>query len=393
MHLKLFNIILVNTLVSSTLFSSEILSPTQTKIYKLSKEKIKEDSSKLSKDWINPIMYQYSYKKSDKVIQGNEIGVSKNSMLSINQPIFRSGGIYYAIKYASSLEKSSNLSLDIQKKQLIAQALNTVLNIKKLDLQISQQQNLLQNANIDLKIKKESIFNGLLDISFLNNALLIKNKNELALLNLQFNKDNLINNLKNISHLPYDEIKLPKLKLLTKEEFQINNLNLQKNSYDINNKDYLSGITNAKYLPVVSLNYNKTLNHITNKDVDVYGFDVSIPIDFKGFADSSSSKIAYLKAKEELKLTKYKEMTFLNTKLLLIKNIDKKVALTLQNIKAYNILLKQTREYLSAGLKTKNDVQVLKNSRNNEKLNIDIFDIEKQSELLQLYTRIHSDKI
>lgn len=393
MHLKLFNIILVNTLVSSTLFSSEILSPTQTNIYKLSKEKIKEDSSKLSKDWINPIMYQYSYKKSDKVIQGNEIGVSKNSMLSINQPIFRSGGIYYAIKYASSLEKSSNLSLDIQKKQLIAQALNTVLNIKKLDLQISQQQNLLQNANIDLKIKKESIFNGLLDISFLNNALLIKNKNELALLNLQFNKDNLINNLKNISHLPYDEIKLPKLKLLTKEEFQINNLNLQKNSYDINNKDYLSGITNAKYLPVVSLNYNKTLNHITDKDVDVYGFDVSIPIDFKGFADSSSSKIAYLKAKEELKLTKYKEMTFLNTKLLLIKNIDKKVALTLQNIKAYNILLKQTREYLSAGLKTKNDVQVLKNSRNNEKLNIDIFDIEKQSELLQLYTRIHSDKI
>ena len=393
MHLKLFNIILVNTLVSSTLFSSEILSPTQTKIYKLSKEKIKEDSSKLSKDWINPIMYQYSYKKSDKVIQGNEIGVSKNSMLSINQPIFRSGGIYYAIKYASSLEKSCNLSLDIQKKQLIAQALNTVLNIKKLDLQISQQQNLLQNANIDLKIKKESIFNGLLDISFLNNALLIKNKNELALLNLQFNKDNLINNLKNISHLPYDEIKLPKLKLLTKEEFQINNLNLQKNSYDINNKDYLSGITNAKYLPVVSLNYNKTLNHITNKDVDVYGFDVSIPIDFKGFADSSSSKIAYLKAKEELKLTKYKEMTFLNTKLLLIKNIDKKIALTLQNIKAYNILLKQTREYLSAGLKTKNDVQVLKNSRNNEKLNIDIFDIEKQSELLQLYTRIHSDKI
>jgi hypothetical protein len=40
----------------------------------------------------------------------------------------------------------------------------------------------LENAKIDLRIKKESVTNGLLDISFLNNAILTKNSIDASLL-------------------------------------------------------------------------------------------------------------------------------------------------------------------------------------------------------------------
>jgi hypothetical protein len=40
-------------------------------------------------------------------------------------------------------------------------------------LQITKQKLSLANAKIDLRIKKESVTNGLLDLSFLNNAIIL----------------------------------------------------------------------------------------------------------------------------------------------------------------------------------------------------------------------------
>mgnify|MGYP000962698280 CR=1 FL=1 len=78
------------------------------KNFELSSEQIKEDSSKLKKDWINPITYQYT----------NNLGEeykTQRSVISINQPIFQSGGIYQAIKYADSTYKYASLDLEQQK--------------------------------------------------------------------------------------------------------------------------------------------------------------------------------------------------------------------------------------------------------------------------------------
>jgi len=218
--------------IFTSLSANQILSNTQETLLDLSNEKIIQDTSKLKKDVLNPIRYSYIYAKDEK------FGISKKSIISIDQPIFRSGGIYYAIKYASNLKNSSTLSLNIQRKNLIVQVLTNVYNIKKLDIQIEKQKLLLANSKIDLKIKKESVFNGLLSISFLNNALITVNKTKLSLINLEFSKNSLINNLKNLSDLKYTQIKLPKLDILNHKDFIKNNLDLKNSQLSLKSKKY-----------------------------------------------------------------------------------------------------------------------------------------------------------
>ena len=373
--------------IFTSLSANQILSNTQETLLDLSNEKIIQDTSKLKKDVLNPIRYSYIYAKDEK------FGISKKSIISIDQPIFRSGGIYYAIKYASNLKNSSTLSLNIQRKNLIVQVLTNVYNIKKLDIQIEKQKLLLANSKIDLKIKKESVFNGLLSISFLNNALITVNKTKLSLINLEFSKNSLINNLKNLSDLKYTQIKLPKLDILNHKDFIKNNLDLKNSQLSLKSKDYLRGITNAKYLPSINVNYKKTIAHSNALDNYNYGFSINVPINFTTINAMQSAKIDYLKQKEQNKLSKISQNIFLDTKILSIKNINDKIYLTKENIKSYENLLNQTQELSDAGLKTFDDIKILKNSLKNEKLNLNLYKIDEQIELIEIYKRVENDKI
>jgi len=385
-------LLIPSILLSTYLFSSSnILSNTQNEILDLNYKKSNQDVSKLSKDWIDKgaVNYTYSYNKTDN----NNIPISKMSIFSINQSIFRSGGIYYAIKYASNVNEDSKLSLQIQKQNLISQTLNTVYNIKKLDLQIQKQTLALKNAQIDYTNKKESVFNGLLDISFLNNAMLILNKTKISLIDLKFAKQNTINTLSTLSDLSYDKIPLPSLSLISKDNYKNENLNIQKASIDIQKQISLSGISNAQYLPKVLVNASKTFNHTNHTDSYKYGFNIVVPIDFKTSNALQSNKLAILQQKANQKLIKQKEDIFFASNTLEIENVNKKISLTKQNIKAYEQLLSQTKEQYNAGLKTANDVEILNNSKQSEVLSVKIYEIDKQIKLLELYKRVVNDKI
>jgi len=389
MQLKQFKKILLLGICVVSINANDILSNNQLELIKLSKQKNIKDSDKLKINWINPITYTYSHQYNEK----KNIGKTKTSTISINQPIFISGGIYSAIKYASNIKDYGNISLEIQKKELIKQAYNIVFNIKKIELQIKKQNLAIDNAIIDLKIKKESVFNGLLDISFLNNSLISKNTKRSALLDLEYTKQSLINSFKNLSTLSYKEVVLPKLSQISNKDFEAKNIYLKKDSIDIKSKKNMQWITTSQYLPSVNLNYTYTKDHILNKSNNLYGFSVVVPLDFKSFDDSGASKIEYLKAKKSLTIEKIKQNNFLDTKNLKIDTINKKINLTKENIVAYNELLEQTKELYNAGMKTKDDVAVLQNSLEMEKLNLKIFDIDKQLELLEIYARIMNDTI
>ena len=98
--------------LGSSLFASEesILSDSKNQILNYSYEKAIEDSKKLNKDWINPITYKYIYNN------GEDYDTHK-SQINVSQPIFKSGGIYSAIKYAGSMGDYSKTSVDAQKKR------------------------------------------------------------------------------------------------------------------------------------------------------------------------------------------------------------------------------------------------------------------------------------
>ena len=387
MPLKTYKVLLLTILSILSLNANGILSKEQLDSLKFAKEKAKQDSSKLKIDWINPITYTYSYSDDES------LGITKQSTITISQPIFKSGGIYSAIKYSNNLKASSNLSIYLQKKALVKKALNIAYNIKKLELQIKKQTLNLDNANIDLRIKKEGVFNGLLDMSFLNNAIISRNKIKSTLVELEFQKKSLIYSFNNLSSKKIDEIELPTFTQIDIKDFEENHLEIRKTKVDIEAKNNSKWVTTAKYLPTVSVNYTKTLNHNTDKDNDTYGFKVVVPLDFKGYYDSGSAKVEYLKAKKDLEILKLKERNFFYTQNLKIAMIDKKIALTKENINSYKELLFQTIELANAGIKTSDDVKILENSKNIEILTLKILSIDKQIELLEIYGKIISDKI
>lgn len=140
---------LIGLTLGASLFAADenILSDSKNQILNYSYEKAMEDSKKLNKDWINPITYKYIYNN------GEDYDTHK-SLVSVSQPIFKSGGIYSAIKYASSVGDYSKTSIDAQKKELIKQALDILFEIKKIDITIEKQKLLVKNGEIDIQRKK-----------------------------------------------------------------------------------------------------------------------------------------------------------------------------------------------------------------------------------------------
>jgi outer membrane protein TolC len=393
MHLKISKLLILS-LFAGSLYGNEILSQERLDALNLSEKKIKQESKKLKIDWINPITYTYTH--SDNEMSG----LTRQSTIAISQPIFKSGGIYSAIKYANNIKASSLLSLDLQKKALVTKTLNIAYNIKKLELQIKKQKLSLENAQIDYKTKKESVFNGLLDISFLNNAIITKNNIQSALLDLKYQKESLLLSFNNLSSKDINTITLPVLKQVTLDTYNKNNLDIKQSQLEIKTKKNLNWMTTARYLPTVNINYSKTKYHETSSaglndgdTNDQYGFNVVIPINFKGYYDTQASKIIYLQAKKDLEILKIEEKNFFYQKELKLKTVDEKIALTKENITSYNELVSQTIELKNVGLKTSDDVQVLKNSKKSEELNLDIYAIDKQIELLEIYGKLAYDKI
>lgn len=381
-------------LLGASLFGAEILSDAQKSSLELQKEKARQDSEATKYQWVNPVTYTGSYQ------DGSEPGDSLTSKISITQPIFKSGGIDSTMKYAENIKSSSNISIEMQKKALIKTAVNLAYNIKKIDFQIAKQKLSLANAKIDLRIKKESVTNGLLDISFLNNAILTKNNIDASLLELEFSKMNLINSFKNISTQDPYQVELPILNKIALKDFDEKHLEIQKTKIDIEGKKNLEDTTVSNYRPSIVANASYLMDHTSEssshpKDTSgsVYGVSVVIPLDYNYYAKTGAAKADYLKSKQDLEILKTKEDNFFKTQDLKITMIDSKLALTKENIVVYNNLLSQNKELASVGIKTQDDVQVIQNSRDNELLDIKIFEIDKQLELLEIYGKMENATI
>ena len=389
--MKLLKTFLTLSIVSSASFASqEILTPVKQQIFDNSYKKATEDSSKLKKDWISPITYQFIY---------NDDGTYKikKSFIGITQPIFKSGGIYSAIKYANNIKKYSKTSIDIQKKELIKTALELVLQLRKLDISIKQQKLLIQNSKLDIKRKREQVLNGILDTSFLDSAILDANQKQNILIDLQLKKTILQNNLAKISNITYDKFDMPTLKLLNEEEFLKNNIYLKQANQEIISQYWQHKMVTSQYLATVNLIANYTKYHDTDNNpmlrddsVTNIGFNITIPLDIKYSNTTQSSKIQYLEKKLSLQDKQNQQLNEFKTILAKISSLDKKKQIALNDIKLYDSLLKQMVELLSVGMKTQDDVQTMQNSKKIKELELKSIDIDKQIELLQLYSKVEN---
>ena len=238
--------------------NEKILSNDRLKLFEYSEEQNEQSSSKLRKDWINPITLSYEKSKSDT----ND---TLRSAINISQPIFKSGGIYSAIKYANATFDYTKFDIELQRKELIKEATTMLFNLHIVDLNIKRNELLLKNAQIDVNNKKEQVMNGFIDTSTLDNAILDANEIKNKLADLYYDKDELIRNFGNLASGEYTSFDLPKLSLVDEKSFLKRNLELSKAKASVDQKDYFSDMTVAKYLPTVSLDASHSQYHEDKK--------------------------------------------------------------------------------------------------------------------------------
>lgn len=389
--------LLCSALGASEAMDVNFLSSLKQQQIALETRKAVAESSKLKDAWIQPITLRYSYSKSNPY---DNTQVSKNAAIVMDQPIFQSGGIYYAVKYAKAYGRYSELGVEAQKRALIKETLSLLMQIRQNGLRIEKQQLLIANAQINLEQQRELYMNGQLDSGLLDRAIIDKNSMTLSLFDLQAQQEKLISAFHQLSDLDYKTAELPTLELVEESAFVEHNIDAEQLKSQARRDRYYKSVTMAKYLPKLSItagyNWDRSENvqfgnfatFSAETDYYNYGFKLSMPLDVNAFADMESSRVDHLKSlvliedkKRELVAT-YEQVTQN------LQNYDRKIALASENETLYGRLLGDTKTLYEAGYKTAFDVENLENSFAIQDLDRRIYALDKQLELLSLYEKM-----
>ena len=402
--MKGFNVLKKYLILFSLLFASllhadelgDILSDNKALLFEYQFEKNELDSDKLSRSWVKPVIVQYRKNYSTQFKnRTNRIGTFS---VIIDQPIFRSGGIYYAIKYSSALRAANNTDITLQRRKMIGDAVSILFNLKKTKLEQKKRRLLIKNDMIDILQKRDSYEAGLLDSSFLDQAILKKSQDEAALLEMELNLLELKQRFSLLSDKKPEGLHLPTLKIMSKEQYSDENLDLKTERHRAEVSEYNEKITWAKYLPTISLQgqyIDGDLNPLFPNPVIQgqyynYGFSVSMPIDLNSFTDIEASKVEKLRAAVQVldreEMVKEEYQWIVNS----LKVLDKKITLAQKDEKVYKNLFTVTRNLVEAGEKTSLDADIMHNSLKIRKLDQKIYKIDKQMQLLKLYVRVEN---
>ena len=154
-------------------------------------------------------------------------------------------------------------------------------------------------------------------------------------------------------------------------------------------------MTMAKYLPSINAYYNYSKYHdndgnekYSKENTQTFGLTLNIPFDSRTLNDVQSKKIDYLKSKINLENNINDEKTFFKTKLEKIAMLDERLQITKDDLEVYNSILKIINEEKSAQIKTQSDLDTLQNSQKIKSLDLKIYEIDKQIELLEMYAKL-----
>ncbi len=391
--LKHLSIFLCSSLLVAS--SQEYLLDTKLQEFEYDYEKNKAQSNLLKNSWIAPIMLNYSYTRSNATSSDES---SQAASVSITQPIFQTGGIVYGIKYAKALKEFGNYTIDLQKTQMKKSVLELLIKLKQIDLKLQKQELLIQNAQLDLDAKQSRYLNGEIDSGFLDNAIIKLNSMTLVRYDLETAKQNLLSSLKTLSKIDYKTFPLPRLKLLTKEEFFQQNILLKMQKAKVKSSSYQKDMIVAKYLPQVALigsyNWSKIPAPIGGKieqDYYNYGVSVTLPLNVNSFDDMEAQRVQQFKEKLLLEDNKRELQALYERVEHNLQNLKNKEQLSLQSVAIYKKLLKDTTVLFQSGYKTAADVLMLQNSLTTAKIDKEILELDRDIELLNLYEMVEDE--
>jgi len=374
------------SLIVSLSFAS-ILSDTKDDIFNQQTQKSLKESNKLKNSWVSPIQIKASTKKS----VSNKITTKTKSLtFSWKQDIFRSGGIYYAIKYAKAIGIYNLDLIKQQKLNLIKQAFTLKTEILKNKLLLAQQKLQLANIEINVKVIKDNYLAGNADISDMNNILVQRDNKKMAILDLEKSIKSQERELNKLTNKDFNVNQIP---LISKDEYIKQNINIisLKDKAKSNYFSYKS--TLASYLPKITLNLSAS--HIdSNSELKTQTYNdkpwsaelsLSMPLNINYSNDIESKKIDYLKSKLDINDKKNELIQNYDEIISNINFIKEKIKVAKEIENSYKTLYKVVKNQYKAGLKTIYDVESLKNSLKIQKLQIEIEKYNILLEKIKLY--------
>jgi len=388
------NILIATIATISLLSASELnnyLSSDYNELFDLELQQSFSESKYNSLTWIAPINLTFQRTWNTKV--EHSTSPMNSYTISINQPIFKSGGIYYGIKFAKANYELAKTNIIKAKKELIVKAIEILFNIKQTKLNIQKLKLQIKNSNIEIAAKEDLYNAGLASSVDLDNALAKKDEALLSLMNLKESLAQLEGAFRKISNKNPNRLKLPHLRLISKDRYLSSNLEIKSAKEKARVSSYLAKMTRSKYLPTVTLGASYTklskAQPFTKKSFANYSLTINLPISINAKNDLENAKLKSLIAKLKVKTTQKDELENYKTIYERLKLINRQIAISNKQAKIYARLLRSTKNLYRAGQRTINDVKLLKNSYKIKRLEAQIYSIKKELELLKLYAKVN----
>jgi len=394
--MRLIKLVSLSLLVSflSASDNSSLLSALKQEKLNIDKQKIELESDNLKFDWVEKVIGAYSLTNNDE--KKGSVDNAESFSITIDQPIFKSGGIYYAIQYAGANREFLRLSTTLSEQNLIKSVILSWLMMKKYDLQIQRQNYLIANAKIDIIRKKEQYESGFLDSSFLDQAILAKTNLEKSLIDMESARYTQLMNFQSLSDADYMEITPPTFQMVDRNEYINKSLAIAQQNSESKKAEYLKKMTVANYLPTLSIfagYYDYSDNSNTSDDsYNQIGLKVSMPLlDVNRGRTIEIRQLEYLKAKLEIQDIEKEEGNLYQDYVKKVELLNKKIDIVTNDAKLYDSLLTSTKESFKAGETTEYDVANLNNSKQTMILDKKIYEIDVQTVLLDVYAKMHGE--
>ncbi|MBP9490392.1 MAG: TolC family protein [Aliarcobacter sp.] len=383
--------IIILPLFCSLLFANEfeLLQKDKKELRQIEKEVIQKKYESSKDDWIGTINLNSSLGKSRDFTNKENSDMTRSLGLSFSQSIYESGGIEYSIEYAKQQLKSDLIVWENENIAIFQNIYETLLSIKKLKLQIEQSDYSLKNKDIELILKKIQYEAGKVDIIELNNAIMSKNnqqKENIALKNSLIDKQY---ELSKYTSLKSNEIEIIDFKIIDKEKFLKDNLNIRYENSKVELLDTSYKQLKSSYLPKVVLNTSTNYKNNENQENNESGtiaLSASMPLfDITKDAKLEKSKLEVLKQKVNITDMQNELVYEYEQILALINTYDEYEKTITNNLKLYDDLIMVNQSSNAAGMTADYDLEVLENTKKINEYDLEINDINKKLQYTKLY--------
>ena len=367
----------------------DILQKDKKEIRDIEKQTIEKKYDASKDEWVGKLNLNSNLSQDRDVTSKTSSDTNRSVGVNFSQSIFESGGIEYSIEYAKEQLKSDMIAWENQNISLLQTIYETLLDIKKLKLQIEQSDFTLKNKDIELVIKKVQYQAGKADIIDFNNAVMAKNnqlKENISLKNQLKSKEF---ELSKYTTLKSNEISLIDFKIVDKEKFLRDNITLKYENSKAKLLDISDKQLKSSYLPKVSLNtsamYKNNQNQDSNQSASV-GLNMTMPIfDITKDAKLEKSKLELLKQRlniSDMENELAYEYEQIITQLDTYDEFEKTIT---SNLKLYDDLIVANKSSNAVGMTATYDLEILENTKKINEYDIKINDINKKLQYTKLY--------